>query len=86
MVAPDRQVVVGIKPTDKTRRLRSGAHVIPKGQTPGPDNDQGYVTSVCFSPMLDQWIGLGLVEREKNALLVTDLERLAEMVHAAAGE
>jgi hypothetical protein len=29
---------------------------------------------------------LGLVEREKNALVVTDLERLAEMVHAATGE
>ena len=36
LVAPDRQVVVGIKPVDKTRRLRSGAHIIPKGQTPGP--------------------------------------------------
>jgi CRP-like cAMP-binding protein len=29
---------------------------------------------------------LGLVEREKNALLVTDLRHLAEMVHAATGE
>jgi CRP-like cAMP-binding protein len=29
---------------------------------------------------------LGLVEREKNALVVKDLERLAEMVHAATGE
>jgi predicted transcriptional regulator len=29
---------------------------------------------------------LGLVEREKNALLVTDLRQLAEMVHAATSE
>jgi len=29
---------------------------------------------------------IGIIEREKNALLVTDLERLAEMVHAATGE
>jgi len=29
---------------------------------------------------------LGLVEREKNALVVKNLERLAEMVHAATGE
>jgi predicted transcriptional regulator len=29
---------------------------------------------------------IGLIEREKNALVVTDLERLAEMVHAATGE
>jgi methylglutamate dehydrogenase subunit C len=74
LVAPDRQVVVGIRPTDRTRRLRSGAHIIPKGQTPGPGNDQGYVTSVCFSPTLDQWIGLALVERGH--------ERIGEIVHA----
>ncbi|RVA50868.1 sarcosine oxidase subunit alpha, partial [Mesorhizobium sp. M7A.F.Ca.CA.004.09.1.2] len=73
LVAPDRQVVVGIKPTDKARRLRSGAHIIPKGQTPGPGNDQGYVTSVCFSPTSDQWIGLALVERGR--------ERIGEIVH-----
>ncbi|WP_245511293.1 MULTISPECIES: sarcosine oxidase subunit alpha [unclassified Mesorhizobium] len=74
LVAPDRQVVVGVKPTDKARRLRSGAHVIPKGEIPGPGNDQGYVTSVCFSPTLDQWIGLGLVERGR--------ERIGEIVRA----
>ncbi|MER9860759.1 sarcosine oxidase subunit alpha [Mesorhizobium sp. M0185] len=74
LIAPDRQVVVGIKPVDKTRRLRSGAHILPKGETPGPDNDQGYVTSVCFSPTLDQWIGLALVERGR--------ERIGEIVHA----
>ncbi|MDX8515655.1 sarcosine oxidase subunit alpha [Mesorhizobium captivum] len=74
LTAPNRQVVVGIKPTDKARRLRSGAHIIPKGETPGPDNDQGYVTSVCFSPVLDQWIGLGLVERGR--------ERIGEIVRA----
>ncbi|MDX8500608.1 sarcosine oxidase subunit alpha [Mesorhizobium sp. VK4C] len=74
LTAPNRQVVVGIKPIDKARRLRSGAHIIPKGETPGPDNDQGYVTSVCFSPVLDQWIGLGLVERGR--------ERIGEILRA----
>ncbi|RUW52442.1 sarcosine oxidase subunit alpha [Mesorhizobium sp. M8A.F.Ca.ET.021.01.1.1] len=74
LIAADRQVVVGIKPTDKARRLRSGAHIIPKGQTPGPDNDQGYVTSVFFSPTSDHWIGLALVERGR--------ERIGEIVHA----
>jgi glycine cleavage system aminomethyltransferase T len=74
LVAPDRQVVVGIKPTDKARRLRSGAHIIPRGQTPGPLNNQGYITSVCFSPTLDQWIGLGLVEHGR--------ERIGEVARA----
>ncbi|KRA00093.1 sarcosine oxidase subunit alpha [Mesorhizobium sp. Root157] len=61
LTAPDRQVVVGIRPLDKARRLRSGAHIIPKGGIPGPETDQGYVTSVCFSPTQNQWLGLGLV-------------------------
>ena len=52
LVAPDRMVVVGIRPVDKTRRLRSGAHIIRKGETPAPETDGGYVTSVCFSPDL----------------------------------
>ena len=29
---------------------------------------------------------IGLIERERNALLVKDVERLAEMVHEATGE
>jgi CRP/FNR family transcriptional regulator, cyclic AMP receptor protein len=29
---------------------------------------------------------IGLIQRERNALLVTDVERLAEMVHVATGE
>ncbi|NGN44183.1 sarcosine oxidase subunit alpha [Mesorhizobium sp. CGMCC 1.15528] len=74
LTAPDRQVVVGLKPVDKARRLRSGAHIIPKGAAVGPDTDQGYVTSVCHSPMLGQWIGLGLVERGR--------ERIGEIVRA----
>ncbi|TIV92425.1 MAG: hypothetical protein E5V85_28745, partial [Mesorhizobium sp.] len=47
-------------------------HVVPRGEIPGPKTDQGYVTSVCFSPVLDQWIGLGLVERGR--------ERIGEIV------
>ena len=74
LLAPDRQVVVGIKPVDRARRLRSGAHIVPRGAIPGPQTDQGYVTSVCFSPTLGQWIGLGLVARGR--------ERLGEIVRA----
>jgi methylglutamate dehydrogenase subunit C len=74
LVAPDRQVVVGLKPLDKTRRLRSGAHIIPRGAPVGPETDQGYVTSVCYSPIVGQWIGLGLVERGR--------ERVGEIVRA----
>jgi len=74
LLASDRQVVVGIKPLDKARRLRSGAHIIPRGAAVGPETDQGYVTSVCCSPVVGQWVGLGLVERGR--------ERVGEIVRA----
>jgi len=36
--------------------------VIPRGAKPGPDIDQGYVTSSAFSPSLGHTIGLALVK------------------------
>ncbi len=41
---------------------------------PNTENDEGYVTSVAFSPMLGHWIGLGLI---KNGLA-----RIGEVVRA----
>jgi sarcosine oxidase subunit alpha len=29
-------------------------------------NDQGYITSVAWSPMLNLWVGLALVERGRE--------------------
>jgi sarcosine oxidase subunit alpha len=61
LVAPDRPALVGIKPVDRQDRLRAGAHFVAAGAKPAARNDQGYVTSVAFSPTLDHWIGLGLI-------------------------
>ncbi|MDQ2634472.1 MAG: sarcosine oxidase subunit alpha family protein [Pseudomonadota bacterium] len=68
LVAPDRQVVVGIRPVDKARRLRSGAHIIRKGEIAAPETDGGYVTSACYSPTFDRWLGLGLVSHGRERL------------------
>ncbi len=66
MVSPDRMVMVGIKPVNRLDKLYAGGHVIPKGAKPGAETDQGYVTSVCFSPMLGQYLGLGMVARGRE--------------------
>jgi sarcosine oxidase subunit alpha len=58
--------VVGIRPANKTDRLYSGAHILTKGDAPSLENDQGYVSSVAFSPMLDMWIGLALCKRGRE--------------------
>jgi sarcosine oxidase subunit alpha len=59
--APDRPRFVGFKPADRTQRIRAGAHFLALGASSVGDNDQGYMTSVAFSPTLGHWIGLGLL-------------------------
>ncbi|WP_439360464.1 sarcosine oxidase subunit alpha family protein [Bradyrhizobium sp. DASA03007] len=59
---PERPALVGIKPVAKSARLHAGAHFLAVGAQPSRENDQGYVTSVAFSPMLEHWIGLGLIK------------------------
>ncbi len=44
-------------------------HLFPGTQiTYGPATDDGSVTSVCFSRMAGQWIGLGLVSRGRERI------------------
>jgi sarcosine oxidase subunit alpha len=62
LMAADRQALVGVRPADPTQRLRAGAHVLALGAAPIADNDEGYVTSVVYSPTAESWIGLALVK------------------------
>ena len=61
LMDPNRQCVVGIRPVDASDRIRSGAHILRRDDKPSLANDQGYLTSVAWSPMLNMWIGLALV-------------------------
>jgi sarcosine oxidase subunit alpha len=63
LVDPARPTLVGVKPVAPADRLRSGAHFIANGAAANAVNDQGFVTSVAYSPSLGQWIGLGLLAR-----------------------
>jgi sarcosine oxidase subunit alpha len=60
---PARPSLVGLRPIDREDRLRAGAHLIPKDEEATAKNDQGYVTSIAFSPSLGHWLGLGLLSR-----------------------
>jgi len=61
LVAPDRPALIGVKPTRPDARLTSGAHFLRLGAQPSLANDEGFVSSVAFSPSLGHWIGLGFL-------------------------
>jgi sarcosine oxidase subunit alpha len=63
LLAEDRPALAGFRPVNRKARLRAGAHFIPVGAAARVENDQGYMTSVAFSPMLGHWIGLGVIAR-----------------------
>lgn len=74
LLAADRPRLVGFKPVDRRERLRAGAHFIGLRKAAVMDADEGYMTSVAFSPHLGHWIGLGLLKHGP--------ERLGERVRA----
>jgi sarcosine oxidase subunit alpha len=63
LLDPERPTLVGVRPVDRKARLYAGAHFLAVGAATTLENDQGYVTSVAYSPMLEGWIGLGLLAR-----------------------
>lgn len=62
LVEADRPSFIGFKPVDPSQRLRAGAHFIGLGKAAAMANDEGYMTSVAYSPSLGHWIGLGLLQ------------------------
>ena len=62
LVDPDRPGFVGFRPVDPNQRLRAGAHFLSPGAAASVENDEGYMTSVAYSPHLGHWIGLGLLK------------------------
>ncbi|MGB1953280.1 MAG: sarcosine oxidase subunit alpha family protein [Candidatus Puniceispirillum sp.] len=52
---------VGLKPVNVTDMVDAGAHLMRVGDPVNAAHDQGYVTSVCYSPCLGHSIGLGFL-------------------------
>lgn len=71
----DGLALVGFKPIDPSHNLQAGAHFVAKGKTAITENDEGWMTSVAYSPELGCSIGLGFIKR--------GAERYGETVIAA---
>ncbi|WP_412507768.1 sarcosine oxidase subunit alpha family protein [Roseovarius sp. SYSU LYC5161] len=62
MIRDDAVKLMGFKPVDPAQKLTAGAHFINRGETANMDNDQGWMTSVAYSPSLGHSIGLGFIQ------------------------
>ncbi|WP_024900016.1 glycine cleavage T C-terminal barrel domain-containing protein, partial [Brucella rhizosphaerae] len=56
----------GIMPLDPATGFRTGSHILAKNAEATLENDQGYITSSCYSPHVGSTIGLALVRRGRE--------------------
>ena len=66
--APDRPALTGMKPSKRDARLTAGSHVLRLGAQPSLANDEGFISSVTFSPTLGHWIGLGFLRNGRERI------------------
>ena len=59
MVGPAREQLVGLRALEP---ISSGAHLFVPGEEVKRETDQGYVTSVGWSPVLNAWLGLAFLK------------------------
>jgi len=87
LTAADRAQLVGLRALEADKDLRAGAHLLKDGAKPSTLNDQGWVSSACFSPTLGGHIALAFLksgrERYGEKIVVWDrlrgVEALAEV-------
>ncbi len=58
----DREQLVAFKPVGAVQELLAGAHLFDKDADPVSANDQGYITSVGYSPTLGHFLGMGFLK------------------------
>lgn len=59
----DREQLVGLRPVNPEHRILAGGHLLVPGAPPAMANDQGHVTSACWSPHLKSTIALAMLKR-----------------------
>jgi methylglutamate dehydrogenase subunit C len=66
LTAPDRPVLIGVKPSRPDARLTTGSHFLRIGAQPSLANDDGFISSATYSPMLGHYIGLGFLKNGRE--------------------
>lgn len=63
LMDPDRERLIGLKPVGVVKQITAGAHLFNADAEAVRVNDQGYVTSVAYSPTLGHFLGLAFLKR-----------------------
>ncbi len=64
----DDMRLVGFRAINKAQQLKAGAHFFMKGAPYNMANDEGWMTSVAYSPTLKHYIGLGYIKNGINRI------------------
>ena len=89
LIDPQRERLVGLKPAGASKQITAGAHLFNPDDEAVRVNDQGYVTSVAFSPTLGTNLALAFLkngpERYGETVRMVDhardVETLCEVVN-----
>ncbi len=68
LMAEDRERLVGLRPVEGSQSITAGAHLFELNARAERVNDQGYVTSVCYSPTVKSYLGLGFLKSGPDRL------------------
>jgi sarcosine oxidase subunit alpha len=77
----DREQLVGLRPAGEIKMLTSGAHLFDAEAKATRENDQGYVTSVAWSPTLGTNLGIGFLKngRARHGEIVRMVDHLKQV-------
>jgi methylglutamate dehydrogenase subunit C len=92
LVGDDREQLVGLRPAGDVKQITAGAHIFRAGDPATRENDQGYVTSVGWSPTLGTTLALGFLrggrarygERVRTVDHLRGIEALCEVTPPVA--
>ena len=84
LTAADRLQMVGLKPVEADGEMKAGAHLLKENAKPSLTNDQGFVSSACYSPTLGSYVALAMLksgrERYGEKIVVWDALRGSEIL------
>lgn len=68
LTSPARPRLVGFRPVRRDGLISAGAHLFDTAAAISPAGDDGYLTSVSYSPSLGSMIGLGLLKQGSDRI------------------